>query len=190
MTALYAWGRNPSGDQRSLVEAVAEGWWYTAGLPGGRRVASLHVEPALAARIMRSGGEWQRRLQGTSHVREKCQLDTSWSRPRGADAAGSWTPRPYGRNWLAVGDAALAMDPLSSQGIFNALYTGLRGAQALLQTLSSGADDTPLASYAARLAAIRAAYRCNAVDYYLMEQRWRAQPFWRDRHGAALYMAA
>ena len=34
-----------------------------------------------------------------------------------------------GTDWCAVGDAAAAFDPLSSQGIFNALYTGVRGAE-------------------------------------------------------------
>jgi len=32
-----------------------------------------------------------------------------------------------GEGWLAAGDAALSLDPLSSQGLFKALYTGLAG---------------------------------------------------------------
>jgi flavin-dependent dehydrogenase len=190
MTALYAWGRDHCDDPRSLVEAVPEGWWYTAGLPDGRRVASLQVEPALASRILRDGGEWRRRLQATLHVRRNCRVDASWSRPRGADAAGCRTLRAHGRNWLAVGDAALSMDPLSSQGIFNALYTGLRGAQAIVSACAGGNAAVPLAGYAARLDAIRAAYRRNAVHYYAVEQRWRDTPFWRRRHAAAPHLAA
>lgn len=44
--------------------------------------------------------------------------------------ASSGLDRMRGDHWIAVGDAALAFDPLSSKGISNALYIGLCGARA------------------------------------------------------------
>jgi flavin-dependent dehydrogenase len=35
-----------------------------------------------------------------------------------------------GEGFLAAGDAALALDPLASQGLLNALFTGLAAAEA------------------------------------------------------------
>jgi flavin-dependent dehydrogenase len=41
------------------------------------------------------------------------------------DASPRQLPRAAGIAWLAVGDAALAFDPITSQGLFNALSTAL-----------------------------------------------------------------
>lgn len=40
-------------------------------------------------------------------------------------AESSRLDRAAGEDWLAVGDAASAWDPLSSQGVYRALVTGL-----------------------------------------------------------------
>lgn len=69
-------------------------------------------------------------------------------------AAGSSVLEPYasweggsegefgeGRGWCAVGDAALAFDPLSSQGIITALDAGAFLGARLAQTLSASPED-------------------------------------------------
>ena len=102
------------------------------------------------------------------------------SRPRTASAL---TP-PAGDGWLAAGDAALSFDPLSSQGLFNALYTGLASAEAADRALSG--DGSALSDYAARLAEIDAVYRRNLRAWYELERRWPDQEFWRRRASGAL----
>lgn len=180
LISLHAWGRNFTEDGRSLVESVPEGWWYTAALPNGLRVAALQVTPAHAAWLLRQPAGWHQSLKRTRHVSQWCKLDETWCAPQSADATATWASQTYGQNWLAVGDAALCFDPLSSQGLFNALYTGLRGAQALLQ--SRGQDEKPLAAYGSRLAEIRQAYRRQVLFYYGQERRWQRFPFWQIRH--------
>src|SRR5438445_13201257 len=55
----------------------------------------------------------------------------------GFSAAHSALLQPFaGPAWFAVGDAACSFDPLSSQGLLNALYTGLAAAEATDRNLS------------------------------------------------------
>ncbi|MCY1030783.1 hypothetical protein OV207_04890 [Corallococcus sp. BB11-1] len=84
-----------------------------------------------------------------------------------------------GDGWLAAGDAALSFDPLSSQGLFNALFTGLAAAEATDRALSG--DPSATSDYAGTLADIDAAYRRNLAAWYALERRWPEQEFWRRR---------
>jgi len=98
------------------------------------------------------------------------------------DASGARLERFAGDGWLAVGDAALAFDPLSSQSLFDALYTGLRGAEAIAADLAGeGGAPEARTAYAERLESVRAAYRRHLHLYYRAETRWRDRPFWARR---------
>ena len=69
------------------------------------------------------------------------ELDFRPDGPGGYCAAhSSWIEAASGPGWLAVGDAALACDPLSSQGLFNALYSALMAANALRRALAGDTD--------------------------------------------------
>lgn len=181
LVALCVWaGPGGSEDGRTLVESVPEGWWYTARLPGARRVVVLHVDGESAAPILRTEGEWSRRLAATEHVRRAVGEAEIVVGPRATEACGARLDRFAGDGWLAVGDAALSFDPLSSQGLLDALYTGLRGAQAVGAALNG--DPRPVAAYGERLEAVRAAYLRHHGIYYGSERRWRGRSFWRRRN--------
>ncbi|MFC5742085.1 tryptophan 7-halogenase [Dyella tabacisoli] len=186
MIALYAIGENRHADERTMVESVEDGWWYCAPLPQGRRIAVLHVEASDASRILHEPHGWLDQLAATRHIRLLCPADASWCPPRGADAGGACLQQWSGDGWLAVGDAALAFDPLSSQGMFNALYTGLRGAQAVMGVLSGQPDE--LARYSHQLSNVRQTYLRHTQYFYAAEQRWKHRPFWRRRHAEATQM--
>ena len=91
---------------------------------------------------------------------------------------------PASCTWLAAGDAALAFDPLSSQGLFNALYTGLAGAEAADRHLAGDPDALP--GYAASVATIHDAYRRHLTAWYEGELRFGEHLFWRRRHGGGV----
>jgi flavin-dependent dehydrogenase len=170
----------------TFVEATEQGWWYTAPLPGPRRVLAFHTDSDLAAaRVARdrlalfdqaqSLGELSSLLRDCSFV------------PDGAcgfTAAHSAALQPCaGAGWLAAGDAALAPDPLSAQGLFHALFTGLAAAEAADRYLS-GAEDA-LVGYGQTVASIVAAYRRDLVTTYAAETRWPRAAFWQRRHAPA-----
>ena len=183
LVALYAWALSGTGngDSRTLVESAPDGWWYTSRLPDGTRVVALHVDAGEAAPILRAPGAWEELLSRTIHVRRMLGDAVFPEAPRGTEACGARLDRFAGDGWLAVGDAALSFDPLSSQGIFNALYAGLRGGRAIDAALS-GAPGA-IASYTRRLEEIRAAYLRHHDLFYRSEERWSDRPFWRRRHG-------
>ena len=63
--------------------------------------------------------------------------------------------------------------------MLNALYTGLRGGQALAAALSG--DRAGIAGYAHRLEEVYAVYLRNRLAFYAAEARWAGHPFWRRR---------
>ena len=71
-------------------------------------------------------------------------------------------------------------DPLSSQGLFNALYGALQLAPAIAAGLAG--DRRAISDYAGRLGSIWAAYRRHYGAYYRLERRWPNRAFWRRRH--------
>ncbi len=169
-------------DARTLIEAVPDGWWYTALVPSGERVVAFLTDADLADRTALLSAEgFVARLVETEHVAARLGSHghTLASRPRGTDAGSARLDRFMGDGWLATGDAALSYDPLSSQGILTALYAGMRAGEALAAHL--GGDAEALAGYGARLEEIHRAYQRNRTTYYALETRWPGRPFWSRR---------
>jgi flavin-dependent dehydrogenase len=82
--------------------------------------------------------------------------------------------------WLAVGDAAMAFDPLASQGIAKALDHGKRAASSIAAYLSG--DAMSLERLALDLRREYASYRATRADYYRIETRWPESVFWKRRN--------
>lgn len=99
-----------------------------------------------------------------------------------APAHGALLAPPAGPDWIAVGDAAIALDPLSSQGILTALYTGITGGRALDASMTG--DPSPMQEHVSRIASIGAQYEGARAEFYALERRWRDEPFWARRLAA------
>jgi len=90
------------------------------------------------------------------------------------DASSFRLDRVAGPRWLAVGDAATALDPLSSHGLGNALFTGMRAAEAIV----SG----DFAAYENAVDSVWRAYLSRRRELYAAERRWPSSPFWAKRY--------
>ena len=166
------------------VEAEEEGWWYAAPLPGGGGVLAFHTDADRpAASETRSADGLLGRAKRLRLLNEFA-TPSRWSAPRAGfcAASGSCLEPVAGPSWIAVGDAAQSYDPLASQGLFNALYTGLAAAENADRVLSG--DKAALPGYIAELRNIRAAYEHHVAAWYGLERRWPQSPFWRRRHSA------
>jgi flavin-dependent dehydrogenase len=170
-----------NGDPRTLVEAFEGGWWYTAGLPDGRRIVACMTDADLA-RLMRlnDAAEWRRRLAAMRNVGATVQQDKPCSPVVVRSAASRRLDPVAGEHWLAVGDSASRFDPLASQGIVKALRSGVFASYAIGDLLARG-DDSGVKRYARYVSEEFKSYIEVRGKYYREEQRWPASEFWRRR---------
>jgi flavin-dependent dehydrogenase len=89
--------------------------------------------------------------------------------------------------WLAVGDAALAVDPVSGSGILRALRTAKAAASAVLSTFAG--DENAIPCYESDRDDECTSYLVKRAGYYRMEQRWPNAPFWQRRLAAFARLA-
>jgi flavin-dependent dehydrogenase len=179
LIALFSWGKNFHKEERTLIESVPYGWWYSAPIPNNKRVIALHIEAKNAAYIIKNPDEWENKVKETTFIKKIYSHDHEWQGLKRTIANGMTLEQFGGKNWLAIGDAALAFDPISSQGIFNALYTGLRGAQAIIASFKG--HQTLIEEYFNQLNQVRITYLKNIKYFYSLEQRWKNQEFWKNR---------
>ena len=83
---------------------------------------------------------------------------------------------------LRVGDAAMAVDPLSGNGIFQSLSSAL-AAPAVINTVLQRPDDAQMALefYRERLEHLFFRFARIGRDFYAQEQRWTGEAYWRKR---------
>jgi flavin-dependent dehydrogenase len=174
-------GGAADGDSRTMIEATPSGWWYSALVPSGERVVAFLTDADLVDAATRTRAGFCERLREARHLRrrldERGYRITDW--PRGVAAGGSRLERFAGEGWVAAGDAALAFDPLSSQGLLCALDTGSNAGRAVDRALAGDAE--PLADYARAVGRIDSAYREGLAACYAGERRWPDRPFWSRR---------
>jgi flavin-dependent dehydrogenase len=168
-------------DGRTLVEACDVGWWYSAGLPSGQLIVVFMTDADLWSRDRRRASEeWRRRLAATSHTRARV-ADLSFTMPLGVMTARTSRLDPIsGPRWLAVGDAALTFDPLSSHGITTALQSGLAAGRAI-DRWSNGRSDA-FVEYEGQMRNGFDSYLKARTTHYGRERRWPDSTFWRRRH--------
>ncbi|MGH8565985.1 MAG: tryptophan 7-halogenase [Gammaproteobacteria bacterium] len=169
------------GDPRTLVEACSYGWWYTAGLPGGRRVAACMTDADLgrSLRLHESPG-FTRLIAETRYVRNALNGAEVRGPVRVRSTESRYLDPASGAGWLAVGDAASIFDPLSSQGILKALRSGVYAGYAIGDRLLGG-DDSGLTRYRRFVQVEFESYASLRADYYRAEHRWPDSAFWRRR---------
>lgn len=167
-------------DPVTYTHAVHNGWWYTATVPGGGRVIAFHCDSdSRILRMMLRNGVLAAALRVPHLAAAIGQVAPSQAVMQQVCAANTIARSAAGDGWLAAGDAAMALDPLSSQGLFNALATGLEAGDATLALLAG--DDRASQRYAERMRQIWHAYLRHHALYYSMEHRWPQSPFWRRR---------
>jgi len=163
-------------DGYALIEAVADGWWYTAPQPRGEWVAAFMTDPDLAPAAGRCrSAEWERRLAAAPETAARLAGLRPAGPLRTVSAASVRSAPLAGPGWLAVGDAAVAFDPLSGDGVDRALRGGLAAAAAIAE--GGGA----VAAYRDGQEELFAAYRDTRTGFYRREERWPDSPFWARR---------
>jgi len=166
----------------TAIEAIADGWWYSAPLPDGSLVVTFMTDADLLPRDDRRGDSaWRAALALSDLTRRRCGPMPRFVRDVRVVSARSQSLCPAaGDGWFAVGDAALAMDPLSSGGVVEALLSGLGAAAAIVSGQSSASIDYETAL---RQRVVR--YLKSRQSHYARETRWQRSAFWSRRQSDA-----
>ncbi len=180
-----------SAEERThlLVEATPDGYWYSAPLPascGGNMVALFMTDGDVCSRLGLNRVEaWQSQLARAPFSRERldaehvdgvrvvCAQSQRLRRPNVA--------APSARSWLAVGDAALAVDPISGSGVCRALRMAKDAGDTLLAIAERPLEaEATLRAYEQRCDDACTAYLFERTDYYSAQTRFKT-PFWQRR---------
>jgi flavin-dependent dehydrogenase len=180
--AVFANDSNDVASTRSLVETVEIGWWYHAPLGPSRSICMLITDDDLLPRGGRQSdlSEWW--LDKLGRTVQLVQRFRSAGPPQRLIIRSARSQRidPLcGTVWIAVGDAAMALDPLASQGIAKALHHGKRAAERIVAQLKG--ENSSLQRLALEFEREYAAYRAIRADYYRLVKRWPRSVFWGRR---------
>ncbi|GAA0659637.1 hypothetical protein GCM10010193_08180 [Kitasatospora atroaurantiaca] len=153
----------------SLVEAAPDGWWYSAPTPGSERLTVMQVQDTAGRAPQLPPPRTSERLAHRSLPRPAAQ------RVAVVGCAGP----PWTAGLVAVGDAALSVDPLSSSGLRHALELAGPASEAALGLLHG--DERPADDYAR---AVRHAFLKHLADrqfFHAAATRYQTAAFWSHR---------
>lgn len=184
LSLLNQWQEAP-GRPASAVESLVDGWSWMARLADGRCYWQFTLDAAAAELPGKAQlPAWCAQRRGESLlVREL--FGVAALQPASLYARSSTAilcDEASGPDWLRVGDAAMAVDPLSGNGIFQSLSSALQ-APAVINTLLRHPQRGELARrfHQQRVTQLFLRFARTGRDFYALERRWAAQPFWQAR---------
>ena len=164
----------------SLVEPFADGWWYAVSLPDGRTLVTLMTDHDVAQKhrfyntaayldAWRNTEELVKRVPPPYSPESICVFA----------AHSGFTDKASGNRWIAVGDALMGFDPLTSSGIAGALDDALAAVPAIKAQLEGDIDAAH--DYVRSANATLKRYLSERRKHYSDERRWMEHEFWARR---------
>jgi flavin-dependent dehydrogenase len=180
LVGLVRFGTASGTEPRTILEAAQGGWWYAAVLPQARVVAAYFTDADLLPfGVAERERYWAQQLSAT-RLAAGLVAPGEPARVHTAVARTSALSRCTGPDWMAVGDAARTLDPLSGQGLEAAMTSAIRAADALLGPCRARA----LEQFSSETAEQHRRHLAGRLGHYRRERRWPSSPFWRRRHDA------
>lgn len=167
-------------NQALLIEAVSYGWWYLSPLPPGRALVCLVSDADIVAGLHAATPQaWLELLSGTDSVSKRPQPPPGLTRLKVSPCNTAILDNIADTDWLAAGDAASVVDPLSAMGVAKALRSGREAARAARAALQG--DQSVLQEYVSRRVMEFGAYLRQRSRHYALESRWPKERFWVRR---------
>ena len=166
----------------TLIETTPKGWWYSAYLPNNLLATNFICQPDKGQRKNWGNTEsWHELLQEAHHTHQRISQHDShfYAPPQFVSADTSILEQTYGVGWIAIGDAAMTYDPVSSHGILMAMTSARDAIKAIVQ-YHNGRQDAFVA-YNALLWASFEQYRIQRKQLYRSEQRFQESSYWLER---------
>ncbi|MDE2600918.1 MAG: tryptophan 7-halogenase [Bradyrhizobium sp.] len=183
--AVYGYWRGKSQPTVPRIEAGHNAWYWGVPLPDGSYNTLIFVDPD---RFRSAPGttmsERFLRLLDRSTLMNDCRDAELITAVRAIDATPYLSGDCVAPDRIELGDAALAIDPISSSGVQKAIQTALSGAivaNTLLRRPES--TDAALSFYRAQLGEASERHRRWAAEHYRDVAERCAGPFWQQRAG-------
>ncbi|WP_236248686.1 flavin-dependent monooxygenase QhpG [Pseudomonas mosselii] len=186
VSLLNLWQAAP-GTPVSAVESLDDGWAWMARLADGRCYWQVTLDATTAqlpgkAALPEYCAERRRGSALVAQLFGERAFAPAQVHARSSTAilAGNCA----GPDWLRVGDAAMAVDPLSGNGIFQSLSSALQ-APVVINTLLQRPGQADLAQrfHQTRVEQLFLRFARIGRDFYAQETQRVAQPFWARRRG-------
>lgn len=180
--ALISYDKDDDMKQPQLLESTELGWWYRALLPNKVMSLTFFSDASIVAENgLNKPEKWRELLQQTRFMKQL---------PNGTQFI---SPKPWIRNastqitdtssksrFIAVGDAAVSYDPISSTGIGFSLTSACYASKHILNQLKT-TETLSTDLYQNDLTINLETYLKLRKRIYEKEKRWKNAPFWTAR---------
>lgn len=188
LISIWATLTNNEISTLSTISTSQSGWWYSAPLPNNKRIMSFQTDSDLIEHAQLKTEEAFLNLamcnEQMKMILEKSKNSIQF---KGIVAANSTRLKQVtGQQWVALGDAAISFDPLSSQGMFNAMANALQLTDLMKNhkiIAQSNEKETKEFQelYSEQINQIWHHYNKHKRIFYSQEQRWNQNEFWKRR---------
>ena len=173
--------KNTSGFEQT-IETTQWGWWYTACLPANKVIATFFTDADIISKNKLHRIEnWSKHLQSSHYIKELLSGSRSSTKElwvRNAQTQISDTTNLD--RFLAIGDAAVSFDPLSSMGIGFSISSAFHAAKHIENEL--GQKRFTKAIFQQDIIRTFDQYLHLRKRYYQEEKRWANSTFWKRRN--------
>ena len=174
----------PRDGAQTRIDALEVGWLWGAHLPGAAGFRAMaFVDPSALRAVRGDRTRLLRRLLSASPL--FAELAPGVIGPVVACDATCYAARTsIDTTQVRVGEAAFAIDPLSSSGVQTAIGTGIAAAAAVHTLLADDGDaEAAVEYYAAYQRHAVRRHAATAAAIYSEHRKYRDAPFWRLRSG-------
>lgn len=164
------------------LEGVESGWWYAARLSNEAVLVALYADiEAIREQGLNRLENWLAALDEAPNTARLIEgMESLDQRPKGFHAPSHCLDKIAGPNWLSIGDAASAYDPIMSQGILKSMTDGIVAAE----VLTGDCESDGFRSFADAIANRYEQYLDTRQHLYRLETRWPEARFWQKYQAA------
>ncbi len=189
LIACWATVPNTLENKMSTISATKNGWWYSAVIPKNKRVLAFQTDSDLIERnAIKDLNAFLELSKSNTEIKHILRDNINHIEFHGTVSANSTRlEQVTGHQWAALGDAAISFDPLSSQGMLNAMASAMQLKELLIESdIIHNQNALKMLqfqnTYTTQINAIWDQYLYHKNLFYKAETRWSEYPFWKRRH--------
>lgn len=182
---LHAFFDSPTQIENTCTRILAEknGWWYSVRLADGKQVLAFHIDAKHPDRIqLQQTDNFLARAREhlfLAEIVDQVKTVKVHARPAGSAVLDINNLENAGCGFLAIGDAAITFDPISSQGLFHALASAECAYKAINADIRNNTN--ALQGFKQEMLAVISHYVEKLHHTYRGPERFAMEPFWNER---------